>query len=180
MSDPTDRRKGAKDMTTFEDATLLGLAVQARLKRPAPITPPDSHLLSDSQREEVAAALRYLEASGVLTESESASFQEYVSNGKLPESDSAPSPFTVGSVLAVLVQHGAQGAAVGHVIDAAVDGFVHGGPHAAVGCASIAAIESLQATKSAVPGSVFVPGATKSSTGGIKSGTGGIKSAVAP
>ncbi|WP_369244778.1 hypothetical protein [Streptomyces sp. R41] len=167
-------------MTTFEDATLLGLAVQARLKRPAPTAPMDSHQLSDVQREEVAAALRYLEASGVLTGSESTSFQEYVSNGKLPEADSAPSPFTVGSVLAILVQHGAQAGALGHVVDAAVDGFVHAGPHAAVGCASIAAMESLRATKSAVPGAVFVPGATKSSTGGIKSGTGGIKSAVTP
>ena len=170
-------------MTTLDDATVLGLAVQGFLARP-PLDPlldpvPPNEIL----RQRIEMSLYYLKSAGVLSEDEFTAVIQYVRDGKLPEPPTGPELLTTGIVLTSVVLYlhdvgpgslfGGMLPALHHVVEAAVDGALHGGPTAALVCATIGAMHVLRGIKSvrADVSDIAVTGIKS----GIKSSIHGIK-----
>jgi hypothetical protein len=141
-------------MATIEDATKLGLAVQAFLARP-PLDPLlDAHIPTDLLRHKLTAQLWFLETRDVLTAPEGTTLRDYVQDGTLPEPPSGPVLLTPGVLLTsvVLFLHavgpgslfGDMPLALSHVVDATVDGALHAGQDGALTCASIATTQVVQ------------------------------------
>jgi hypothetical protein len=141
-------------MATFEDATKLGLAVQAFLARP-PLDPLlNTHIPADLLRHKLTAQLWFLETRDVLTAAEGNALRDYVQDGTLPEPPSGPVLLTPGALLTsvVLFLHavgpgslfGDMPLALSHVVDATVDGELHAGHEGALTCAAIATTQVVQ------------------------------------
>jgi hypothetical protein len=145
-------------MATFEDATKLGLAVQAFLARP-PLDPLlDAHTPTDLLRYKITAQLWFLETRSVLTAAEGITLRDYVQNGTLPEPPSGPALLTPGVLLTSVVLFlratgpgglfGDMPLALSHVVDATVDGALHAGQDGALTCAALATTQVLQGLES--------------------------------
>jgi hypothetical protein len=181
------RPKGS-DMATIEDATKLGLAVEAFLARP-PLDPTlNPGIPLDVLRQRMTAQLHHLESLQVLTAEGVKPLLAYVEHGtSLPESPSGPVVLTTESVLTTVVlflhavgpgsAFGDMPLALSYVIDAAVDGAAHAGPEGAVTYAAIATTQVLQALGIGGVKPHHLPGGVKPhSTGGVKPhSTGGVK-----
>jgi hypothetical protein len=170
-------------MTTFEDATELGFAVKGFLARPPIDALLDPPVPPEVLKQRLDLSLHHLEKLGAITGDEGETLRDYVSHGKLPAAPSGPSLLTVGSTLitVVLFLHavgpgslfGGMLQGLDHVVDATLDGQLHGGSDAAVTCASIATTQVLRGLKSVtVEVDVFAVTGLKS---GLKSAL-GIKS----
>jgi hypothetical protein len=145
-------------MTTLENATRLGLAVQGFLARP-PMDPLlDPALPTAVTKQRLELSLYQLERLGALTSDEGTTLRDYVEHGRLPAPPSGPALLTVGSTLTtvVLFLHaigpgslfGGMLPGLDHVVDATLDGQLHGGDEAALACAAIATTQVLQGLKS--------------------------------
>jgi hypothetical protein len=147
-------------MTTFEDATELGFAVRGFLARPPIDALLDPSLPDEVLKQRLDMSLHHLEKLDALTEYEATALRDYVTHGELPASPSGPALLTVGSTLitVVLFLHavgpgslfGGMLQGLDHVVDATLDGKLHGGDDAAVTCAAIATTQVLQGLKSVV------------------------------
>jgi hypothetical protein len=145
-------------MATLEDATKLGLAVQASLARP-PLDPLlDPGTPAAVLRQRLTAQLHYLQTLHVLSADGLKPLLAYVEDGTLPESPAGPALLNTEVLLTtvVLFLHdvgpgslfGDMPLALAYVVDAAVDGALHAGPDGAVTCAAIATTQVLQGLKS--------------------------------
>jgi|1186.fasta_scaffold184154_2 hypothetical protein len=145
-------------MTTLEDATKLGLAVQGFLARP-PIDPLlDPSAPTEVMRQRLELRLYQLEKLGAISSEEGTALRDYVRHGELPAPPSGPALLTVGSTLITVVLFlyavgpgslfGGMLPGLDHVVDATLDGKLHGGDEAALTCAAIAATQVLQGLKS--------------------------------
>ncbi|GAB2801581.1 hypothetical protein GCM10027176_02200 [Actinoallomurus bryophytorum] len=147
-------------MTTFEDATELGFAVKGFLARPPIDALLDPSLPEDVLKQRLEMSLHHLEKLDAVTEPEATAIRDYIRHGKLPAPPSGPALLTVGSTLitVVLFLHavgpgslfGGMLQGLDHVVDATLDGRLHGGNDAAVTCAAIATTQVLQGLKSVV------------------------------
>jgi hypothetical protein len=167
-------------MTTFEDATELGFAVKGFLARPPIDALLDPALPTEVVKQRLEMSLFHLEKLDALTSYEATALRDYVRHGKLPPPPSGPALLTVGSTLitvALFLYAVGPGSLFGgmlqgldHVVDAALDGKLHGGDDAAVTCAAIATTQVLQGLKSiAVEVDAFAVTGLKS---GLKSALG--------
>jgi hypothetical protein len=145
-------------MATLEDATKLGLAVQAFLARP-PLDPLlDPGIPATVLRQRLTAQLHYLETLHVLSPHGLKPLMTYVENGTLPEPPAGPALLNTEVLLTsvVLFLHdigpgslfGDMPLALSYVVDAAVDGALHAGPDGSVTCAAIATSQVLLGLKS--------------------------------
>lgn len=174
-------------MTSIEDATRLGLAVQAVLARP-PIDPLlDPQIPTEVVRQRLQLSLEFLHTLGVLAETDNAAIQKYLSHDTPPEPPAGPDLLTVGIVLICVVLYlhdagheslfGGPLPALHHVVEAATVGALHGGLDAARACAAVAAMQVLPAgvKSSGLEISAFAVAGVKS---GIKSSIHGVKSGL--
>jgi hypothetical protein len=145
-------------MATLEDATKLGLAVQAFLARP-PLEPLlDPGVPVPVLRQQLTARLHYLHTLDVLSADGLKPLLAYVEDGTLPEAPAGPARLNTEVLLisVVLFLHdvgpgslfGDMPLALSHVVDAAVDGALYAGADGAVTCAAIATAQVLQGLKS--------------------------------
>jgi hypothetical protein len=173
-------------MACLDDATRLGLAVQAFLAHP-PIDPLlDPPIPEEIIRQRLQLSVEFLQTIGVLSETENTAIQKYLAHDTLPEPPSGPDLLTTGIVLTSIVLYlhdvsagslfGGPLPALHHVVEAATGGALHGGPQAAQACAAIAAMHVLRGVKSSHPEfSAFTVTGVKSA---IRNSIGGVKSAL--
>ena len=148
----------APTITTVDDATRLGLAVLGFLGTP-PVDPLVSSTDTAARRERIGLSLQYLEAVDLLTPAQGSALRDFVSTGTTPPAPDGPPLLTVGGVLVSTVLHLPDGeglfgdaiAALGHVVDASIGGYAHGGAWAALCCSCIAAMHVMQGIKDAHP-----------------------------
>jgi len=136
---------------SLDEATMLGFSVHATSVRRTVTGSVSRHLPPERAKEVLPARLQYLESVGVLTADQSTSLQEFVTSGKRPpkpgpmrSGNGTPSePENVDTILRGVIWARAAGdvefglldailGAVSDIVDAAIDGFITGGPIGAV------------------------------------------------
>ena len=135
---------------SLEEATLLGLSVHASSVRRSVSGAVSGHLPPERTKELLPARLQYLESVGVLTSDQSKSLQEFVTSGTRPPkpgpmrsvNGTSGEPESVDTIVrGVIWAHAASDtegllgailSAVADIVDAAIDGFISGGPVGAV------------------------------------------------
>ena len=132
---------------SLDEATQLGLSVHASSVRRSIGGAVSRHLPPERTKELLPARLQYLESVGVLTADQSKSLQEFVTSGTRPPkpgpmrsvNGTPGEPESVDTIIrgviwaraASDVEFGLLSAiisAVADVVDAAIDGFISGGP----------------------------------------------------
>jgi hypothetical protein len=135
---------------SLDEATLLGLSVHMSSVRRTVGGPVSRQFPPERAREALPARLHYLESVGVLTADQSKSLQEFVTSGTRPPkpgpmrsvNGTPGEPESVDTIIRGVIWArstsdtesllGAIFDAVVSVVDAAIDGFISGGPVGAV------------------------------------------------
>jgi hypothetical protein len=135
---------------SLDEATVLGLSVHMSSVRRSVGGSVSRQLPPERAREVLSARLHYLETVGVLTADQSKSLQEFVTSGTRPpkpgpmrsEGGTPGEPESVDTIIRGVIWArstsdaesllGAIFDAVVSVVDAAIDGFISGGPVGAV------------------------------------------------
>jgi hypothetical protein len=143
--------------TSIDDAVVLGLTVQAALVRQDINPGLTDGIDPDVRAAALARSLQFLQAAGLISETDLGSLSDFLGTGARPASTKGD-PRSVGSVLIAVAQrypyYGSTvidvTAALTAVADSAADGLSRAGQAGAVCCAAIAAVQVLREQREAV------------------------------
>ncbi|QFZ21041.1 hypothetical protein [Saccharothrix syringae] len=135
-----------------ENATTLGLAVQGYLTRPLLTSDPAVAMPLETRLGALRAEVEHLRGKGLVSDDQHRALLAAVPVGAVPEAVGDPrGAHPVGTVLIttarryqphVSAAHDVV-AALGAVTSAAIAGFAHSGPLAALACASVASVRAI-------------------------------------